>query len=93
MRKLDYLRKVMQNVKEFNEIYFIKLPDSFWAHGDVESPCCLPYGDRNGRTQGIAVRHVCEDDGEVFTYCEYFVLHPRKDFVDWQSPYKKENAR
>ena len=90
MRKLDYLRKIMKTVKEFDEIYFIKLPDAFKAKWDINIPSCLPYSDENGNTQGVAVEHAYEDeDGQVFTWCEYFMVHPSKDFVDWQSPYNK----
>ena len=89
MRKLDYLRKIMKTIKEFNEIYFIKLPDSFKARWDIDIPHCLPYVDENGNTQGIAVEHTFEEDDEVFTWCEYFMVHPSKGFVDWQSPYNK----
>ena len=76
MRKLDYLRKVIKNIKEFNEIYFIKLPDAFKARWDIDVPSCLPYIDENGNNQGIAVEHhTFEEDDEVFTWCEYFVIH------------------
>lgn len=58
MRKLDWLRKTVNAVKNEEEIYFIKLPSEFRNHGDYkgEKPCCIPIDDAIG-VCGVSVMH------------------------------------
>ena len=76
MRKADFIRRKLNKITKGNNklrdraIFHMELPKDFTRKGDFEPPMAVPFTDINDNLLGVAIRHVFEDDGNLFTWDE-----------------------
>lgn len=73
-----HFQKIANKIEAESQIYYIPVPEKFWAKDEYEKATCLPCGGMNGEVIGVAIQHACskEIEGEegVFTWNEYIEL-------------------
>lgn len=74
----EYFQKIANEIEDTDEIYYIPVPEEFWAENEFEKATCLPCSGLEGEVIGLAIQHAYteEIDGEecAFTWNEYIEL-------------------
>ena len=68
------IQELANSIASEKDIYYLDV-DFLQEPDDIEPPSAIPMGDENGLL-GVVIKHVCEINGEVFTYdreveCEF----------------------
>ena len=95
MRKLDYLRSIINKSKSVDDIKAIRLPKEFRWKNDIEHPTCTVVSKEDTLNIRILIDHkrLYHRNPDRWEYeSEIFTLHPRKGF-DYKFEEQREEHR